>query len=286
MHTKESEDQDRSISLFDLLGIIRKGWKTIISASLLGVLGAVVVTANLPDKYEASAVISVGQVDSSSIESANVAVERMKTPAFQLKVAESTGSKDWQTALKKSATATAMHLTVGTIKNSSGSGREPLIDLHVRADSPETAEKIARAAVSELVNRHEELAQPRLNILREDLAISKKRLLAATKDLETLNKLTGSPYNKDERFTQLAMMTGVRGQKESEIIRERQTINEIEASLIPPRTRPTQLLEPAFVGEKPVAPKTTPLLALGLAGGFLAGLIAVLLLAAWRRVRT
>jgi uncharacterized protein involved in exopolysaccharide biosynthesis len=55
---------------------------------------------------------------------------------------------------------------------------------------------------------------------------------------------------------------------------------------MPPATQPAKALEAVYVADKPVSPKKTLLLALGLIGGLLAGVVSVFFVDAWRRART
>jgi uncharacterized protein involved in exopolysaccharide biosynthesis len=95
---KENEMlQDDEISLFDLWEKLHDGWRYVVGGMVLGLTGAGTALIVLPPKYEAVAVEQVGQVElpgqpgqavNVPVELATQVVERMKTPAFQLKGAE------------------------------------------------------------------------------------------------------------------------------------------------------------------------------------------------------
>ena len=80
-------------------------------------------------------------------------------------------------------------------------------------------------------------------------------------------------------------MTGLRVQKASELFAQRQAIVALETALSAPATQPTKAIEAVFVTDKPVSPKKTLLLALGLIGGLLAGVVAVFFVDAWQRAK-
>ena len=65
----------------------------------------------------------------------------------------------------------------------------------------------------------------------------------------------------------------------------RQSVFALENSLLPPLTQPARLLEAIFVSQKAVSPKKGLLLALGLVGGLLAGVMSVFISGAWQRAR-
>lgn len=291
--------QDDEISLFDLWEKLRDGWHYVVGGTVLGLAGAVLAIFLIPPKFEAVAVVQIAQVGqisyaqlgqlmifpSLNVEPATQAVERMKTPAFQTTVAQSLGNQVWLDDLQRSASATAKYISLQPIKATSAQGASSLIELKANGASSEDAKKIADASVKELAKRHSELAKPILEKMHSDLKIAKEKLVSAERELEGINKLVASAGVKDDRFTQLSLMTGLRVQKESELFAQRQAIVALETALSAPATQATKAIEEIFVTDKPVSPKKTLLLALGLIGGLLAGVVAVFFVDAWRRAK-
>lgn len=291
--------QDDEISLFDLWEKLRDGWHYVVGGTVLGLAGAGIALVMLPPKYEAVAVVQIAQVGqiayaqlgqmmqipSLNVEPATQAVERMKTPAFQTAVAQALGNRAWIDDLQHSTNATAKYISLQLIKATSAQGASSLIEVKANASNPEDAKKIADASVKELEKRHAELAKPILEKMHSHLKLAKEKLISAEKELEGINKLVASAGVKDDRFTQLSLMTGLRVQKESELFAQRQAIVALETALSAPSTQPTKAIEAIFVTDKPVSPKKTLLLALGLIGGLLAGVVAVFFVDAWRRAK-
>lgn len=209
----------------------------------------------------------------------------MKTPAFQLKVAEASGNQVWVEDLMRSTAATTKYISLQIVKATATPGSAPLIELKANAVTPELATKIADASIKELAKRESELAKPMIDKMRQDLAIARERLVSAERELEAINKLVVNAGVKDDRFTQLSLMTDLRVQKESEVFRQRQAIIALETALSPPYTQTAGALEGIFVTNKPVSPKKGLLLALGLIGGLLAGVVSVFFVDAWRRAK-
>jgi uncharacterized protein involved in exopolysaccharide biosynthesis len=289
--------QDDEISLFELWDKLKDAWRYLVGGTLLGLAGAGVALVTLPPKYEAVAVVQVGQVGQVGVpgqpgqavnvpvEPATQAVERMKTPAFQLKVAEATGNQAWVEELMRSTAATTKYISLQIVKATATPGGAPLIELKANAATPELATKIAEASIKELARRESELAKPMIDKMRQDLAIARERLVSAERELEAINKLVMNAGVKDDRFTQLSLMTDLRVQKESEIFRQRQAIIALETALSVPYTQPAEALEAVFVTDKPLYPKKSLLLALGLVGGLLVGVVAVFFVDSWRRAK-
>jgi len=175
-------------------------------------------------------------------------------------------------------------LSLQVIKGTAGQ-QVPLVELRASGESPQAAQRKAEVTVAELAKVHDELAQPTLARMRADLAIGREKLASAERDLLSITKLVTAAGVKDERFTQLALMTSLRIQKEAETYGQRQMILAIENALEPPATQPAHTIEAIFVPTKPVSPKRGLLLALGGACGLMAGVLWVILRDSWRQTR-
>jgi uncharacterized protein involved in exopolysaccharide biosynthesis len=288
--------QHDEISLFDLWRKLQNGWRNVAGGMAVGVLGAGLAIALIPPKYEAIAIVQVGQVGqvsqggqgglvtSQPVEPPSQTIERMKTSAFQLGVAEKLGSQPWIDSLRTSANATASYLSLQIVK-STLAGTSPLIELRAKGDSAENAKNVATVAVSELADRQAEIAKPMIDKMRLDLMIAKEKLASAEKELGGINKLVANAGFKDDRFTQLSLMTTLRVQKESELFSQRQMIMALETALTAPATQPAKTIEAVFVTDKPLSPKKSLLLALGLIGGLLGGVITTFVKDAWGRAK-
>ena len=285
--------RDDEISFFDLWEKLRDSWKTVAGGVVLGAVGALAGIVLIPPKYEAVAVVQVGQVgqvgqikvSGQPVETPIQAVERMKTPAFQRRVAEALGDQEWLEDISQSSSGVTKDLTLQLIKATATSD-VPLIELRATASNPEAAQRKADGAVGQLIKIHAELAQPALIRMRSDLAIAREKLASAERDLELLKKLVMSASVKDDRFTQLALMTSLRIQKEAETYGQRQIIMAMETALEPPATLPAKTIEAVYSSDKAVSPKKTLFLVLGLIGGLLIGVIWVFVGDAWRKART
>ena len=281
--------QDEEISLFDLWEKLREGWKTVVGGTVLGIAGALLAIVVIPSKYEAVAVIQVGQVGQVKVgglpvEAPVQAIERMKTPAFQRRVAKALGDQEWLDNIAGSSSGLTKNLALQVIKATAGSDI-PLIELRASGLNPEVAQKKAEAVVGQLIGAHDELAQPALTRMRTDLAINREKLASAERDLENLGKLVASASVKDDRFTQLALMTTLRIEKEAETFAHRQMILALETALGAPATQPAKTIEAVFASDNPVSPKKSLLMVLGLLGGLLLGLMSVFVSDAWRRAQ-
>lgn len=175
----------------------------------------------------------------------------MKTPAFQRRVAEALGDQKWLDEVAH--TGATKDLALQVIKATVGAEQVPLIELRVSGNSPEAALNKMQAAIGQLIRIHGELAKPALNRMRTDLAITREKLTSAERDLESLNKLVAAAGVKDDRFTQLALMSSLRIQKEAETFYQRQMIMALETALEVPATQAAKAIEEVFISDKPVS---------------------------------
>ena len=293
MNDKESMADDE-IGLADLREKLREGWRHLLGGALLGVAAAGVALSVLPQKFEAVAVVQIAQigqigpsmqVSSQSVEPATQVVERMKTPSFQMSVARAVGNETWLVDLQHSANAAAKYISVQAVKSSSVQGVSSLVELKATDTSPESALRIAEGSVRELAARQAELARPLLEKMRVDLAIAREKLAGAERELDGIGKVVAAAGIRDDRFTQLSLMTALRVQKESEIYAQRNAIIALETALSVPATQQTRAIEEVFAADRPVSPNRYLLLALGLVGGLLAGVLWLFFFNASRRGR-
>lgn len=282
---------ERELLLRDLWQKLRAGWWIVAGGTALGMLAAALAISLISPKYEAAAMVKVGlvgqvdlrdkfglagQVYSVPAEPVAESIERLKAPRFQLSIAERLGRQDWIDALQRSSAAGSNFLTVQFAKDASVSpGGVPLIELKARGDSPEHARAVVDAMVSELAKRHAEMVRPVVQRMTDDLAIAKERRQQAEADLDSLSKLLATTGVKDDRFTQLTLITSLKLYKETEVFTQRQTVVLLEAALGAPATQPAHAIEEVFVPRQPVSPKKALLMALGFVGGLLAGILAV-----------
>ena len=283
-----SDNNEGEVSLFDLWEALKQRWRLIFGGLIVGVLGAVALIIVIPNQYEAVAVVQVGQVGevglvgqagrlggSASVETAAQVVERVKLSAFQLKLAMRVQDPEWVNELNYAASSAPQRIFPQVIKATSTPGGAALIEIRAKGKSKESALNLVNASIEELAQKHDELAKIQIERLTLDLVIAKEKLARITKELDELRKLVASAGVKDERATQLSLITSLRIQKENELLAAQQIVFGLERALSPPATERTMSIEQAFVGERPVSPKKGLLLVLGLVCGLIIGVVFV-----------
>jgi uncharacterized protein involved in exopolysaccharide biosynthesis len=272
--------QGEEISLFDLWEKLRDGWKAIAAGLVLGAAGAATAIVVLPQKYEAQALMRVGNIAGGVIESPDLVVQRVGAPAFRLELAEKIGDEELLADLRANATVNKNFASAAPVKGT------PLIALKAEAASRELALRTVNELVAMLEKRHNELGDSLRKKVENDIAITREKLKVAERESAELEKTSvGAATLKDTQFAPVSLLTSMRVQKQAEVFGLRQQLTALESSLLPPSTQSTQPIEAPYAADKRVSPKRSLLLALGTLGGLLAGVLWVFVADAWRRAK-
>lgn len=269
--------QEDEISLFDLWEKLREGWLWVLGSALAGVIGASLVVAVTPLRYEARIVVQPGRVGGAFVEDPQIVVERLKSPSFLLDVANDLEDQDWVDSLKHGG---GLGAVIATVPKATPS----IVEIKLRAGSPSSARKTAEFITARLLQRHNRLADSVQKKIHHDIAVASERLNQSESDLSTLSKIIAANGAKGDPLSQLSLVTSfIKQRNELESLNLRQNVHALELSLLPPATLPLRVLEDIFVSEQPVSPRKKLLLGLGLIGGVLAGVVWVFLMDACRR---
>lgn len=264
------------IKIFELLDILKNEWKIWVGTTVVGAVLATSVAFILPPKYEASAIVRVGQVGqvasvTTAIESLSDVVERMQSQAFRRSVAEQLLGKDANTG----EIAQEMNrLKASPPKVMKGTN---LVEINAAARTQGGALKTAEVLLESLKARHRPIYDQAVEQLKGRLAETSKNLMAFEKAY-----VAGAASNhaQEGAFIQLAQLTE---SGRYATLRSQQLA--IENALLPLNTRPTDAIEPVSVSEQPVSPKKALISAIGVfAGAFLGGLL-VFGRRAWRNYK-
>lgn len=276
---RETEDfEDDEISLFELLEKLRQTWRYVVGGVVVGVIAALAAMGSIPERYEAVALLQTGRVAGTVIEEAPTMVERLKSSSFHLELAQEIKDLNWVDQINRGGGADVLSAIMPKTTPS-------LVEVRVRAKSPALAVEIADKATSSLIKRHDALSAQVLKKVHFDLDVAKEKLASTEHDIQLLTKTLASTNVKDERFSQLSLLTSVKMQKDSELYNLRQAVYALEASLLPPATQPARVLEKIFVPSKPISPNKRLILTLGTLGGLLVGAMVGLVSGAWRQAR-
>lgn len=234
-------------------------------------------------KWEATAVIQIGQVGlpgigqgSQLIEPSVRAIERMKMKSFENDVLISLkipveDENPLASLFRRSLSLKAL-------------GTTDLIQVKVRGDSPDQAASWAQAVVDRLKNVHERLAQPTIDRLRKQQAELKKQMKSIEEERANFLKIVSksSETSGDSRFSENLLLSNLLLQKNAELRDFEMRRLAAEEQLTSVRTYPTSLIDVVYVPEKPVSPKKLLMLVLAAILGLFLGVVVALSRHYWR----
>lgn len=274
----QSADADE-INLFDLVEILKNEWKIWVGTTLIGSVFASLLVLILPPKYEASAIVRVGQVGqvgqgitgATMIEALPDVVERIQSPAFRRAVADK--------LLGKNAGQEEVAQVMGRLKASPSKVLKGtnLVEINATGQTPDEALKTAQAILDNLMERHSPLFDQAVEQLKTRLTESTQYLAAFEKD-----QLAGvvATQGQGAAFIQLAQLA-----ESSRYASLRTQQLAIENALLPLNTRPTQAVEAISVSDHPVSPKKPLILMIGVFAGGLVGVLLVFVRRAWQNFK-
>lgn len=282
---KLSAESNDFLSLEDVVRLLRRAWPWAAVVAVIGGIVGVWLLAILPKKYEAVAYVQPGQFGQVQlgqfgqpaknepvlVESPHQAVERMSTGEFQLEIANAIGDQETVNVIRRSGALKGGLYTASVGKNTQR------IELRVRGRTPDESRRLADAIITGLAKRHQELAQPAINRLRQELTVVQEKRKAFEASYEELGKVLASARLSDQRFTQYSLATTIRFERENELYALKQQELALQMALSEPNTQPAKAIDPIFVAAEPVSPRLPLLLGGGvLLGALLGGLIGIL----------
>ena len=279
---REHFEQDE-FSLQDLWRILISQRRWLLGLPFVCVLLAAVGVSIAKPKWEATAVIQIGQVGQSGvgqgsqlIEPPLRAIERMKMKSFE---------DDVLTALKipvesGDPVATLFRSTLSL----KALGVTDLIQVRVRAGSRDQAQTWANAVVDRLREVHERLAQPTIDRLRKQQSELKKQMRIIEEERTNLLKIVSksSETSGDSRFSANLLLSNLLLQKNAELRDFEMRRLAADEQLTSVRTYPTSLIDRIYVPENPASPKKLLIVMLAAVLGLILGIIVAFMRNYWQ----
>jgi len=264
---RPKETYDDEISIAELLGILRARYRWVVFSALGAPLLAFLVTLAVPRQYEASVLVQIAKVssqDSTSpieVENGGALTARVSRPGFIQTLAAPLQQK------------TTFSLKARSLDQAG------LIEFTLRAGSVE----VARESLVQVINKvgldHSEAYANASASLKRALEQTETELAAVTQNLTRLNDriIYRSAARQEPASTGNLVLAQTQNQLSQQKLSLQKTVNHLQWQLSPENLRPTQAIEPIYVNENPVSPKTNLIVLLAfLAGGFGGVLLAFL----------
>jgi uncharacterized protein involved in exopolysaccharide biosynthesis len=275
----ESErlEQD-GINVRDLWRVLINQKKWAMGVPIVCVLLASIGLSFSKLKWEATAVIQIGQVGQSGVGQSSQlieppirAIERMKMKSFEDDVLTTL-----KISIEDSDTVARQFRNSLSLK---ALGATDLIQVKIRAASPEQASLWGKAVVDRLKEVHERLAQPTIDRLRKQQAELKKQMQTIEEERENLLKIVSKSIeiSGESRFSANLLLSNLLLQKNAELRDFEMRRLAAEEQLTSVRTYPTSLIDRVYVPEKPASPKKQLIIGIAAILGLFLGIVVSLL---------
>jgi capsular polysaccharide biosynthesis protein len=269
--------QDDEISLKDIIDFLIESWKSIAVAGVLGIMGATTFLWVTPNQYQATAQIQMAQISANNnnsnsntnplgvnIEEPNLLMARLKLPTTysiqEIKSCAFEASKMPSESLANAA------------KFSAVKGIGSMIELKINRDSKEVAVACAQSLFENIKASQNQIIKPYIEeaktlLIKYQDRLSNSQSLVSRADKSGAALSAAYLANRDE----VKFLT-------EEILRLNTFITTAD-------TRQAKLVSPIYASDKPVHPKKTMSLAVGLLAGLFSGLLYVIARRAWRNYK-
>lgn len=275
MKEESTEYFDRdALSLQDMARVLINQRKWLFGVPILCIILAAVGVFLAKPKWEATAVIQIGQISATSatlspqlIEPSARTVERMKMKSFEddvlaaLKIPVDPGNSI--------ANLFRNGLTVKSL------GTTDLVQVRVRAHSREQAALWATTVVDRIIFIHKKLTQPTVARLGKQLIELNKQVGTIGEERDSLSKivLTIATRSGDGNFSQNLLLSDLLMKKNADLREVEMRRLGVEEQITSIQAFPTTLADRVFVPDKPVSPDKVLILVLATMGGLILGII-------------
>ena len=266
---------ESGLSFDQIASFAKRRALSIVGLTVLGIIAGVGVALMIPDEWQATDVLQVGQITRTLVtngdtnvivqplEPAARTVDRMSLRQFQDSVLQSLGlpldrTRSRETALIRDYTQLALQHDAG------------LVSITARGISPDRARQVVAAYEKLVIDAHRELLRPSVDRMTAELQQAKLALAAADKREAQLNAQSTQMLKGDEgHFSADVLRDNLLQRNEEELHRFALRIEELQEDLSPARTfnsRP--FMSGIEVSDRPVFPRKSTAAVLGALIGF------------------
>lgn len=265
---------ETEISLWDILYFLKKAWKTIAIAALIGLALSIAYLAVTPKQYEAVAQIAMAQISAANnnnlnplginIEEPPLLIARLSQPtSFAPQVLRNCGLDEG---------ISAGSILAKSIKLSIPKGVVNVVELKSFGSSPQVAQACGEAIFELIKATQAQIVAPYIEEAKIKLADDQERLQKA-KDLVAKADKSGSAMGAAYLSTR------------DEIRFLLDEITALKNVVTSNQSRATRLIAPIYASDTPIAPKKRIVLMAGLLGGLFLGLLLVLARQMWIKLK-
>jgi uncharacterized protein involved in exopolysaccharide biosynthesis len=163
-------DTNEDLSLLDIVDFLRDGWRTILTAVLVGGGIGLGVAFTVPEKYESRAIVQPGRALGSEVEPVKVLAEKMRTPSYY-SAATLTACEADRFVDPAGELARGLNPRVARESN--------FVSIAVRASSTQVTEECLKRVLADVVRNQAPLSKQLIEKVEADVAVARLRLQRA-----------------------------------------------------------------------------------------------------------
>jgi uncharacterized protein involved in exopolysaccharide biosynthesis len=246
------ENQSAEVSLIDLVNVfLRYKWVFLVLPLVAAILAASFVFFVLQPAWEGSATLEIGRVGGAAVEPVVNVVTRINLPSFAKGVLNA--------GLLKPEEINVAQAFIGTLQASQIKGAE-LIEVKLRAPSPEMAAKLLKASLLNLQKMQNEIMAVTIEKNKKQLRILLEDIQKGINDDDLLRKKLLASHNWNAfDATLTATLLKDKSIDLRELIQKKLTLEE---QLSASRTYPAKVVDEIYVSKEPVFPKKSLIIGL------------------------
>ena len=256
--------EEDEISLIDILLFLQATFSNVVKSLVVCLLAGGTYYFSVPKIYEATAAIEMATVGGEPVENPAALLEKIKLPLYfspaTLQACGTDGELNSQAKF------------VDKIKLSINKSAA-FVSFVTQAPSPQEAKACLNAAIAEVSNKQDAIAEPLLLKRKQKIQFLSDRLKLAEEIRKTIWVPKGNSSLSDAQFSAFNLHMFFRTAHDIEINDLQMQISTLENALIAPQTRSVTLASPVYVPEVPVNKRPLFTLGICLALGVFLGLV-------------
>ncbi len=274
---KVSTAFESGLSFDQIASFTKRRALSIASLTVIGIVAGIGATLAIPDEWQATDVLQVGQITRvlvgngvtnviiQPLEPTARTVDRMSLRQFQNGVLQSLGLPLDRTRSRE--TALIRDHAEPTLQRDGD-----LVRINARGTTPEQARQVVAAYEKLVIDAHLELLRPSIDRMTAELQHAKAAQADAEKRAAQLNARSTNIKGEEGPFSAEILRDNLVQRNEEELHRLALRMEELQEDLNPARTFNTRPLMPGIeVGDKPVFPRKSTAAMLGALIGLLLG---------------
>lgn len=272
----QRNDQDEFIDLSEIVALLLHNWHILLTCIVIALVAAAGLFTWLPARWQALTTIEIGQVplgtpiggsrDTALIEPPPQAAERVKQRDLTNMVLASRGIPIDQPEERRAALVRRT-LKATVVKNTN------FLQLGVAGYSPDEAKANLSAAAQVLIETHNKLMLPTVERMKAQLQDNEKQLAEAQTERARLQELLNDAEKSHTKIDFAPNIVAVNqlANKDAQIRQIIAQRAELEDTMAPSRTYPTQIIDTVYVEPRPYFPKLSIFMAVAALLGLVIG---------------